>query len=259
MDNTLRFGAISILMTEALLLFIPLGVLGAAINWPESLDEPASVNLPKILEEETPVKVGYFIYMVYSVLIAPLGITLSHVIGGSKNRHNVLLKIANGLAVASAILRVLGIIRWLVPMYSLARVYTDPNSSEELRQSIEVMYDMLNDYAGSVGEILGVGFFASLWVLMTSIVIIRDGGMPKWVGYFGLVAAMLLGILLLAIADVELGILLTLNVAVLHVWWLLIALILAFRPQWVSSFDDETNNDDTKFVNNDHPQITDEA
>ena len=39
------------LIIEFLLIFAPLVILGAAINWPGSLDEPASVNLPLILEQ----------------------------------------------------------------------------------------------------------------------------------------------------------------------------------------------------------------
>jgi hypothetical protein len=34
------------LIIEVVLIFAPLIILGAAINWPASLDEPANVNLP---------------------------------------------------------------------------------------------------------------------------------------------------------------------------------------------------------------------
>ena len=216
------------------------------MNWPQSLDEPASVNLPKILEEEASVKSGYFIYMIYSILIGPLGLTLSHVLAGKDQQNSpLLLKMANGFAISSAVLRCLGIIRWLVPMYGLAEVYTNPNTSEELRQAVEVMYDMLNDYAGSVGEILGVGFFASLWILTTAVVMIKDKTFPFWVGGLGIVAGILLGCTILEMFGVELGALLTANVTILHIWWLIIAGILAFRPNLVSGFEDPIRQEET--------------
>ena len=63
--------AIFLLVFEALLLFVPLIILGNAINWPASLDEPASVNLPLILEQFPAMFTGYSIYFVYSLLFWP--------------------------------------------------------------------------------------------------------------------------------------------------------------------------------------------
>jgi len=51
-----------------LLLFVPLGVLGTAIGWPASLGDPASVALPRLLQQEPIVRFGYLIYLAYSVL-----------------------------------------------------------------------------------------------------------------------------------------------------------------------------------------------
>ncbi|MEL7237093.1 MAG: DUF4386 family protein, partial [Chloroflexota bacterium] len=111
--------------------------------------------------------------------------------------------------------------------------YVDPTTSEATRESVSVMYDMLNGYAGSVGEVLGVGFFAALWVGVTSFVIVRNGTLPRWLGYYGLATAVALMAGLLEIAGVDIGIFITVNVTMLHFWWLFIALIIVFRPQWV--------------------------
>ncbi|MEM7345499.1 MAG: DUF4386 family protein [Chloroflexota bacterium] len=231
-NKTFRSSAITLLTIEFLLLFVPLIVLGMAINWPASLDEPASVNLPLILEQAAAVKFGYLTYMIYSVLIIPVAFIISHIVAGF-GPPNTLLKIANGFAIGSAVLRVLGIIRWLIPMPILARVYTDPASSEGTREAVAIMYDMLNAYAGSVGEVLGVGFFAALWVGITAYVILRDGTLPRWVGGFGLITAVALTAGLLEIVEVDAGAFLTINVTMLHFWWFFIAMIVAFRPAWI--------------------------
>ncbi|MEM6528956.1 MAG: DUF4386 family protein [Chloroflexota bacterium] len=232
LNKTFRYSAAVLLIIEFFLIFVPMVILGQAINWPASLDEPASVNLPLILEQATAVSTGYFVYMLYSVLILPVGLVISKIVAGGR-RQDTLLLIASGLAVGSAVLRVLGIIRWLIPMPILARIYVDPATSEATRESISVMYDMLNGYAGSVGEVLGVGFFAALWVGVTSFVIVRDGTLPRWLGYYGLATALALLAGLLEIAGVDIGIFITINVTMLHFWWLFIALIIVFRPQWV--------------------------
>ncbi|MEM7132141.1 MAG: DUF4386 domain-containing protein [Chloroflexota bacterium] len=233
LTKTFRNAAFVLLFIESLLIFLPLTILGAAINWPASLDEPASVNLPLILQEATMVKLGYSIYMLYSVLIIPVAVVISRIVAGG-NRHNTLLQIATGFAIGSAVLRVLGIIRWLIPMPILAQVYVDPASSEATRESVAVMYDILNAYAGSVGEVLGVGFFAALWVGVTSYVILRHGALPRWIGIYGILTAVALTAGLLEIVNIDAGAMLTINVSMLHFWWLFIALIVLFRPQLVS-------------------------
>jgi hypothetical protein len=232
LNRSFRYTAFVLLLIEFLLIFAPLIILGGAINWPASLDEPASVNLPLILAEAGAVKLGYFLYLVYSVLIIPVALVISRIVGGTQ-RQNTLLQIANGFAVGSVVLRVLGIIRWLIPMPLLAEVYTDPATTAATREAVAIMYDMLNAYAGSIGEVLGVGLFAALWVAATSIAILRDGTVPRWVGGYGLLTAVALMAGLLEMVNIDAGALLTVNVTMLHFWWLAIALIVLFRPQWV--------------------------
>jgi len=232
LTRSFRYIAFVLLLVEFLLIFAPLAILGAAINWPTSLDEPASVNLPLILEQAGAVKLGYFLYLIYSVLIIPVAFVISRIVGGTPG-HNTLLQIANGFAVGSAVLRVLGIIRWLIPMPILAQVYTDPATTPATREAVAVMYDMLNAYAGSVGEVLGVGLFAALWVGVTAVVILRNGTLPGWVGIYGLLSAGALTAGLLEIIDIDAGALISVNVTLLHFWWLCIAGIVLFRPQWV--------------------------
>ncbi len=232
MTKSFRYSAFVLLISEFLLIFAPLAILGAAINWPASLDEPASVNLPLILAQATAVKLGYSLYLLYSVLIIPVAFVISRTVAGGKG-PNTLLHIANGFAIGSAVLRVLGIIRWLIPMPILARIYTDPATSPATREAVAAMYDMLNAYAGSIGEVLGVGFFAALWVGITAFVILRDGTLPRWIGVYGLLSAVALTAGLLEIIEIDAGALLSVNVTMLHFWWLFIAVIILFRPQWV--------------------------
>ena len=229
-----RYSAFTLLLIEFLLIFAPMVILGAAINWPASLDQPASINLPLILEQAGAVKVGYLLYLIYSVLIIPVAFTISRIVGGP-HAANTLLKIANGFAIGSVVLRALGIIRWLAPMPVLAQVYIDPATSDATREAVTVMYEMLNAYAGSVGEVLGVGFFASLWVGTTSVAVLRNGALPRWLGVYGLVTALALSAGLLTIFDIDPGMMLTVSVSLLQFWWLFIALIVLFRPQWVRS------------------------
>jgi hypothetical protein len=230
-DNTnlYRWTAI-LLVVEGLLIFAPLIILGGAINWPASLDEPASVNLPLILEQASAVRAGYFIYLVYSVLVLPIAVLTVRIATG-EHRQNTALQMAVGFGIASAVLRVLGIIRWLIPMPVLATTYTDPAASDAVRESIAAMYDMLNGYAGSVGEVLGVGLFAALWIASLSIGLLQTRALPRWFGLYGLVTAAGLSTGLLEIWGLDVGPLSTFTVALLQFWFLILGGMFWIRAQ----------------------------
>ena len=52
-------GGISLL--QGLIIFVPMIVLGGAINWPESLSDPADIALPRLLENEGAVRSVSFV------------------------------------------------------------------------------------------------------------------------------------------------------------------------------------------------------
>ncbi|MFM7139258.1 MAG: hypothetical protein ACKOXS_03005, partial [Actinomycetes bacterium] len=92
---------------QGLLIFIPTFVLGAAINWPDSLDDPASIALPRLLENEGAVRAGYLAYLIYSILFVVSIALLSEIIFGKS--AGILMRIIIALAIASALARSIGI------------------------------------------------------------------------------------------------------------------------------------------------------
>ena len=64
-------------------------------------------------------------------------------------------------------------------MPALATLYIDPTISTGTRESIAVVYLALNDYAGSVGEVLGVSLFAGLWLAIVSLRILQTRVLPR--------------------------------------------------------------------------------
>lgn len=227
--RSLRRAAIGLLIIEIFLIFPPLIILGAAINWPASLDEPASVNLPLVLEQYAAVMTGYGIYLVYSLLFWPVAYLTGRVITGDDTESS-LFRVASGFAALSALARALGIVRWLFAMPVLAQLYTAPAATPELKASISVVYEMLNSYAGGVGELLGVSLFAVIWLVLISILIIRKANWSNWLGYFGFVAAASLFLNLLQIIGIDLGPMITISVTLLHLW-MLAATIVFFRKK----------------------------
>ncbi len=214
-----------LLIAESLLIFVPLSVLGSAINWPKSLGDPADKILPLLVQNAPAVRFGYLVYLVYSILFWVVA-SLTIQVLNDEETDSISLRIAAGFGIASAVARCLGIIRWLVAMPALATLYTDPSISAPTRESIAVVYLALNDYAGSVGEVLGVSLFAGLWLAIVSFKILQTRILPRWLGFLGLISATILGIQLAKLFGVDLGAFISISVSVLHLWFLAMGVVL---------------------------------
>lgn len=222
-------GLVSII--QGLLLFIPLTVLGGAINWPDSLGDPAEIALPRLLENEGAVRAGYFAYLIYSILFVVSIALLSRVVLGKNT--GLLFRLIIAFAVISVLARSIGIIRWLAPMFDLADMWKAATSDQE-RFAISVTYETLNSYGGTIGEVLGVSIFASITILLLVIANIAGKSLPAWFSAFGLVSA--IGLLWTAteIIGVDPGdTAIFLGTTIVQVWFLVTGLWLLVRGQKV--------------------------
>jgi hypothetical protein len=86
----------------------------------------------------------------------------------------VLVDTAAALGAAAGVLKMLGIVRWLVAMPALANLY-GTTADPATRAAVEVGYVVLNGYAGAVGELLGVQLVSGVWLILTGAVLWRAG------------------------------------------------------------------------------------
>ncbi len=102
-------------------------------------------------------------------------------------------------------------------------------SSDEQRYSISVVFQTLNSFGGTIGEVLGVGLFAFVTLMLLSAGLLRSRAMPRWIGVFGLIAAV--GVLasaieLLGITD---SIIVTVGTTLVQLWFLSVGVWLLTR------------------------------
>lgn len=223
-----------VLIIQGLLIFAPVIVLGAAINWPDSLGDPASIALPRLLEQIDGVRLGYGAYFAYSVLFLVSSTLLVRVLVTQRG-DSALLKIALGAGALSSLARTIGIIRWLVAMPALANLYVDPAASAGTREAIVVAFEALNAFGGSIGELLGVTTFAAIWVFITSAIIVREGTLPRWLGVFGLIAAASMLLNLVELFGGDLGGFAPLTLVLEHLWLMAVGGVLLMRRGTASS------------------------
>jgi Domain of unknown function (DUF4386) len=217
-------GAASIL--QGLILFVPMIVLGGAINWPESLSDPADIALPRLLENEGAVRFGYIVYLVYSILFA---VTMILLLRYAQSRAVIALgALIAGFAAVSALARSIGIVRWLVPAPDLAEAYV-ATANETERVAISVVFDSMNAYGGTIGEVLGVSIFAALSIGLLAIAALRTRAFPRWIGAFGLIAA--LGVLATTVelAGEDASSLMFFGTTLVQLWFLAVGIWLLVR------------------------------
>lgn len=213
-------GVVSVI--QGLLIFVPTLVLGQAINWPASLDDPASVALPRLREQETAVRFGYIAYLILSILFVCTVILIAKLSKGNATRGLFAAIVA--FALASTVARSIGIIRWLIPMPQLAESWALA-STDQQRYAISVAFDALNAFGGTIGEVLGVSLFASLALFLLCVAARKDRSLPNWLCAFGFVAAIALLMTASDLAGVDPGtVLAILSTTLIQVWFMAVGL-----------------------------------
>ena len=193
-------------------------VLAPSINWPASIDLPASEMLPLLLEKFPFVMSGYSLYLLHALVLIPLAVVLHSALGlsGPLGSTAVVFGVLAGLA------KSLGIVRWIFMMPGLAASWVAPDASVATQAAISVIYEAFNAYAGGLGEVMGVGFFAGLWTLILSVALLDRG--QTVLGFMGLAAAALLFVSLGSVLGIEMPILLTVSGIFWQLWTAALAL-----------------------------------
>lgn len=211
-----RFTAV-LLLVEGLLFFAPLVVLGAAINWPASLDYPAGQMLPLLAAQLGQVRLGYGVYLLYSLLFFPAALLATRALTGL-SLSSPLLQIGIGFAALSALARAIGIIRWLSAMPALAALYGEPTQTESGRAMIATVFTTTNAYGGALGEALGVGLCAAVWFGALAFALARRGS--RWLGGAAAVVALLLAATAMELLGVSAGPLIAVGTMGVQLWFL---------------------------------------
>ncbi len=214
---------------EGLVFFVPVFVLGAAVDWPAGLDyEPAKL-MQLVADNESLMRVGYLAYLVYSLAFWPVIALLGwHALRRSGRQWTPAVVTAVVAAGISAAMRSIGILRWLFPMPDLADRFVSASAAGQPTDSLEATFEALNGFGGAVGEVLGVGIFASVAVIAVARALRSASSVPVWVSNLGVVAGVLLVSSAVEAVEVDAGPVLTISVTVLQVWLLAVAVTL--RP-----------------------------
>ncbi len=224
-DRTTARLAATALALATVLAIAGFTALGSVFAYPQILHEPTSDVLALYRQHQVAVMVWFGVLVVGAALMAPAGLWIGRLAGGTLGR------VIAGVGAAAALVQVVGLQRWLTLVPRFSQDALDPGRRASAEQRFELWHTVLGT---AVGETAGY----TLTALFTVLVVLALGGslLPRWLAVAGLVAAGLIvtGVLVPLVPATSLT-----NFAGYVLWcaWLLAlaAVLFRFRPAAAST------------------------
>ncbi|GAA1768751.1 hypothetical protein GCM10009712_16000 [Pseudarthrobacter sulfonivorans] len=154
--------------------------LSVTFDWPDILREPASVVLPAFAAGGPGLVWTWFATAwTYGLLAVPL-LLLPVALG---LRDHPAMTVATYVGAASVLLSLIGFLRWVFVVPPLAGSYVTGDSTT--RAAVDAAWTAQHQFGGALlGEHLGQ-LLVIAWSVTLSVVILRSGILPRWLGLGG--------------------------------------------------------------------------
>ena len=155
--------------------------LAVMFDWPDVLREPAEVVLPAFTVGGPALIWAWFAAAwTYGLLAIPV-LLLPAALG---LQGNPVVKVATYAGAASVLLSLIGFLRWVFVVPALATTYATGDG--QTRAAVAAAWTAQHQFGGALlgehlGQLLVIG-----WSVAVSIVILRSGILPRWIGAVGL-------------------------------------------------------------------------
>jgi len=161
-------------------------VLSSTFNWPDILREPADVVLPEYVDGgATLVWIWFATAWTYAIIAVPILLLPAAL----NRRDDVALRAATYVGATSVVLSLVGFLRWVFVVPPLARSYVADDATT--KAAVEAAWTAQHQFGGALlgehlGQLLAIG-----WSVTLSVIILRTGVLPRWLGITGLVVSVL--------------------------------------------------------------------
>ena len=161
-------------------------LLSATFDWPDILRQPADVVLTKFAAGGPSLVWTWFATAwTYAILVVPI-LLLPTALG---RRDDAALWVASFAGAISAVLALIGFLRWVFVVPPLARLYLEGDTAN--RSAVAAAWLAQHQFGGALlgehlGQLLGIG-----WSVTLSIFVVRTRVLPRWLGAVGLLVSAL--------------------------------------------------------------------
>ncbi len=158
-------------------------VLGRRFDYPDILRRPTEEILERFRAGGSSLILHWWAFMLSDLLMIGAVVLLSQALG-----FGGVLPVATTIGVLAGLVQMLGLLRWVYLMPSLARAHADPASSPAQREATAVLFRAFHQYLGiGVGEHLGY-LLTGVWSILVGIAVTQGSVLlPAWLGWPGMV------------------------------------------------------------------------
>lgn len=160
--------------------------LSVTFDWPDILREPASVVLPAFVAGGPGLVWTWFATAwTYGLLAVPV-LLLPAALG---LRDHPVMRVATHVGAASVLLSLIGFLRWVFVVPPLASSYVSGDATTQA--AVDAAWTAQHQFGGALlGEHLGQ-LLVIAWSVTLSVIILRSGILPRWLGAAGLLVSII--------------------------------------------------------------------
>jgi Domain of unknown function (DUF4386) len=156
-------------------------LLGRRFDYPDILRKPAAEILERFRAGGASLVLLWWMFTLSGLLLIPAVVLLGQALGLTG-----IVPLAVTIGVLAGLVQMLGLLRWVYLVPSLARVNADRSVGDGQREATIAVFAAMHRYLGvGVGEHLGY-LFTGFWSVLTGVAIVGSELMPTWIGWVGI-------------------------------------------------------------------------
>lgn len=152
--------------------------LGSVFEYPQILKQPTADILALYRENQGAISLWFTVLAVSSALMAPAGLWLGRLAGGTVGRWIAIT------GIAAAVVQVVGLQRWVLLVPSISSEALDPAKQVAAEARFELLHNVLGK---AIGETAGYALTSAFTVLVAFS--LAGTVLPRWLAVTGYVAA----------------------------------------------------------------------
>ena len=161
---------------------VTFALLGKRFEYPDILRRSSSEILDRFHAGGSSLILLWWMFMLSGLLLIPAVVLLGQALG-----FTGVVPLAVSVGILAGLVQMLGLLRWVYLVPSLARTNADPALESGQREATLAVFRAMHQYLGvGVGEHLGY-LFTGIWSALIGVAITRSELIPAWLGWIGIV------------------------------------------------------------------------
>jgi uncharacterized protein DUF4386 len=155
-------------------------LLAKRFDYPDILRRPSGEILDRFRAGGPALVLLWWAFMLSGLLMISAAVMLGQVLGFS-----AILPVATTIGVLAGLVQMLGLLRWVYLVPSLARAYADVTGGSEQREANLAIFRAMHQYVGvGIGEHMGY-LLTGLWSVLIGVAVVLGDVVPDALGWPG--------------------------------------------------------------------------